>query len=111
MCIRDSNNVVYFDNFRTEGVFDHIVENTAAKYKEGTFSVSTNTGSSSSSRKKSAAYTVERYMQNLDKKYKLASTDEFSGIVGAQVSADTPKYTGYTPVSYTHLITIQKDLQ
>ena len=96
LVVNNLNNVVYFDNLRTESVFDHIVENTAAKYKEGSFSVSTNPGSSSSSSKKSAVYTVERYMQNLDKTYKLVSTNEFSDVIGAQVSADTPNYTGYT---------------
>ena len=94
LVVNNLNTVVYFDNYRSDNVFDHVVENTAAKYKEGTFSVSTNTGSSSSSKQKSAAYKVERYMQNLDKTYKLVSTEEFSEVIGAEVSANTPSYTG-----------------
>ncbi len=96
--VNNFNNVVYFDNYRSEAAFANVVENTAAKYKEGSFSVSTNPGSSSSSSSSSAEadYTVEIYEQNTEKTgYDLVSTEKFTEIVGYEVNATIPTKEGF----------------
>lgn len=95
--VNNLNNVVYFDNYRSDEAFANVKENTAAKYKEGEYSVSTGKGSSSSSSSKGMAeYTVEVYEQNVDKTYSLVSEDNYTGVIGYEVSAETPNKTGFT---------------
>ena len=93
--VNNYNSVVHFDNYRDEKVFDDIVENTEATFKER--GITGGGGGIAPPVISQAAYVVEYYQQRLDDltRYDKVDTDRFIEDVGSDVSATIQTYEGF----------------